>query len=70
MMIHASLAAIVLSYVRHEMTLGNGLMFGTLFGSLIIDQISYLWLMEFWGSTRSEHLSCLLYSSSSSSQSV
>jgi hypothetical protein len=56
MMIHASLAAILLSYVRHEMTLGKGLPFGALFSSLAINQVSYLWSMEFLGSAGSKHL--------------
>ena len=57
MMIQASLAAVVFSYVRHEMALGKGLPFGALFSGLQITQISYLWSMEFWGSLRSDYLS-------------
>lgn len=56
MMIQASLATIVLSYVRHEMVLGNGIPFGALFSGLQINQLSYLWSMEFWGSVGSSHL--------------
>ena len=52
----ASLAAIVLSYVRYEMSLGQGLPFGALFSGLQISQASYLWSMEFWGSLSSKHL--------------
>ncbi len=55
-MIQASLAAIVFSYVRHEMVLGKGLPFGALFSGLQINQLSYLWSMEFWGSVSSKHL--------------
>ena len=55
-LIQASLAAIVFSYVRHEMVLGKGLPFGALFSGLQINQISYLWSMEFWGSVSSKHL--------------
>ena len=55
-MIQASLAAIVLGYVRHELVLGDGLPFGTLFSGLQINQISYLWSMEFWGSVGSKSL--------------
>ncbi|MCJ1268517.1 hypothetical protein MMC22_008405 [Lobaria immixta] len=55
--IQASLAAIVFSLVRYEMVLGEGIPFGALFSGLQINQISYLWSMEFWGSTRSRHLS-------------
>ena len=54
--IQASLAAIVFSYVRHEMALGQGLPFGALFSGLQVSQISYLWSMEFWGSLTSGYL--------------
>lgn len=54
--IQASLATIVFSFIRHEMTIGNGIPFGTLFSGLHINQIAYLWSMEFWGSLRSPHL--------------
>lgn len=57
MMIQASLATIIFSYVRHEMVLGNGIPFGALFSGLQINQLSYLWSMEFWGSVGSNHLS-------------
>ena len=46
----ASLAAIVLFYVRYQMLLGQGLPFGALFSGLHVAQGSYLWSMEFWGS--------------------
>ena len=52
----ASLAAIVFSYVRYEMLLGQGLPFGALFSALQLSQASYLWSMEFWGSISSRHL--------------
>ena len=52
----ASLAAIVFSYVRYEMLLGQGLPFGALFSALQLSQASYLWSMEFWGSMSSRHL--------------
>lgn len=52
----ASLAAIVFSYIRYEMSLGQGLPFGALFSGLQISQASYLWSMEFWGSICSKHL--------------
>ena len=54
--IQASLATVMFSYIRHEMTIGNGIPFGTLFSGLQISQIAYLWSMEFWGSLRSPHL--------------
>lgn len=55
-MIHASLAAVVLSYFRHQLTTAGGIPFGALFGTLAINQVSYLWSMEFWGSVGSKHL--------------
>lgn len=53
----ASLAAIVFSYIRYEMALGQSLPFGALFSGLQIAQARYLWSMEFWGSVCSKHLS-------------
>lgn len=52
----ASIAAIVFSYVRYEMSLGQGLPFGALFSGLQVSQLSYLYSMEFWGSIYSKHL--------------
>ena len=52
----ASLAAIIFSFVRFELSLGAGLPFGALFAGLQISQASYLWSMEFWGSVCSKHL--------------
>ena len=57
MAVQASLAAIVFSYIRYEMSLGQGLPFGALFSGLQVSQASYLWSMEFWGSICSKHLS-------------
>ena len=53
----ASLAAIVFTYIRYEMSSGQGLPFGAMFSGLQISQASYLWSMEFWGSIYSKHLS-------------
>lgn len=55
--IQASLAAVVFSYIRHELTTGKGIPFGALQSGLQISQVSYLWSMEFWGTIRSVHLS-------------
>ena len=55
--IQASLATILFSYIRHEMTVGAGIPFGALFSGLQMSQIAYLWSMEFWGTIRSAHLS-------------
>ena len=48
--IQASLAAIVFSYIRHEIVLGQGIPLGALFSGLQLSQASYLWSSEFWGS--------------------
>ena len=53
----ASIAAIVFSYVRYELSLGQGLPFGALFSGLQVSQASYLWSMEFWGSIYSTNIS-------------
>lgn len=55
--IQASVAAVVFSFVRSKMALGEGVPFGALFSGLQVGQVSYLWSMEFWGSIRSDHLS-------------
>lgn len=57
MTIQASLAAILVSYIRYEMAIGEGISFGALFSGLQVNQISYIWSMEFWGSLRSKELS-------------
>ena len=52
----ASLAAIIFTYIRYELSLGQGLPFGALFSGLQISQASYLWSMEFWGTACSKEL--------------
>ena len=56
LMIQASLGTILFSYIRHEIVIGEGLPFGALFSGLQLNQISYLWSLEYWGSIRSHHL--------------
>ena len=56
-MIQASLATIVFSYIRHQMALGVGIPFGALFSGLQINQIAYLWSIEFWESLSSSYVS-------------
>ena len=56
-MIQTSLGTIIFAFVRHELAIGNGLPFGALFSGLQLNQISYLWSMEYWGAIRSRHLS-------------
>ena len=55
-MAQGSIAAIVFPYVRHDMSLGQGLPFGALCLDLQVSQLNYLWSMEFWGSICSKHL--------------
>lgn len=51
--IQASLGSIMLSYIRCELALRDGLPFGVFLGGLQFLQISYLWSTELW---------CLLFS--------
>ena len=48
--IQASLSAIILSYLRHQVitNAGHGLPFGALLGGIQFTQISYLWSTELW----------------------
>lgn len=55
--IQASLSAVIFSYVRYELVLGDGIPFGALFSGLQISQASYLWSMEFWGTITSKTIS-------------
>ena len=48
--IDTSLASIVLSYIRYELTIGEGLPFGAFLGSLQFSSVSYLWSRELWSS--------------------
>lgn len=47
----ASLSAILFSYVRRELSVGDGLPFGALMSGFQFTQISYLWSMELWGAS-------------------
>lgn len=49
-MMQASIATFILSFVRRKLALGEDIPFGLLFSGLQVSQISYLWSMEFWGS--------------------
>ena len=55
-MIQASLATVILAYIRHEIAFGDGLPLGALVSGLQISQFAYLWSMEFWGTIRSTSL--------------
>ena len=54
--IQASLASIALSYIRFQLTFGDGLPFGAFLSGLKITQISYLWSTELWSSVFSKDL--------------
>lgn len=54
--IEASLSAVIFSYVRYELLLGDGIPFGALFSGLQVAQASYLWSMEFFGTVCSKHV--------------
>ena len=47
--IQASIAAMLLHYIRHEVVLRDGLPFGALFAGHLFKDISFLWSSEFWG---------------------
>ena len=55
-MIQASLATVILAYIRYELAFGDGLPLGALVSGLQISQFAYLWSMEFWGTVRSSTL--------------
>ena len=46
--IQASLATVLLSYLRYTLTQGKGLPFGAFLSSVQFLQVSYLWSTEFW----------------------
>ena len=48
LLINASLAKILLSYLRYELAFGYGLPFGALHGGSSFTEVSYLWSKEFW----------------------
>lgn len=47
--IQASIAAMLLQYIRHEIALRDGLPFGALFAGHLFKDVSFLWSSEFWG---------------------
>ena len=47
--IQASIAAMLLQYVRHEVALRDGLPFGAFFAGYLFKDVSFLWSPEFWG---------------------
>ena len=53
---NASIAAILFSYIRYEVTFGDGLPFGAMFAGLQFRDISFLWSMELVGAARAKSL--------------
>ena len=47
--IQASVAAILIHHIRHELIFSGGLPFGALFAGQQFKDISYIWSSEFWG---------------------
>lgn len=47
-LMQASIATIVLSYIRYQVSAGKGMPFGAVLGALQFFQIGYLWSVEFW----------------------
>ena len=52
--VQASLATAFLSYIRYQITIGDGLPFGALLGSVEFLQVSYLWSAELWSAVLSK----------------
>ncbi|KAF2839600.1 hypothetical protein M501DRAFT_1003035 [Patellaria atrata CBS 101060] len=48
----ASLTLIVVTFIRRELALGNGIPFGAIFGSVQFSSIVYLWSKEFAGTLK------------------
>ena len=48
--VNASLASIVITFIRHELTTGDGLPFGAFLGTLHFSSVSYLWSPELFSS--------------------
>ncbi|RYP02185.1 hypothetical protein DL764_005902 [Monosporascus ibericus] len=56
MTMQASVAAAALAYVRRELAKGRSVPFGALCGVLQVQQLSYLWSLEFWGAATARWL--------------
>ncbi len=52
---NASLTAVIISYVRHELITNTRLPFGAIAAGLQFKDVSYLWSMEFWGVVRASY---------------
>lgn len=53
-LMQASIATVVLSYIRYQISSSKGMPFGAVLGALQFLQISYLWSMEFWSAIMSK----------------
>lgn len=52
--LQASVATIVLSYIRYQISAGRGMPFGAVLSGFQFLQVSYLWSVEFWSSILSK----------------
>lgn len=52
----ASIGAVTLAYIRHEILSSDWLPFGSLFAALQVDRVSYLWSMELWATITADCL--------------
>lgn len=52
--IQASIATIILSYIRFQISTGKGMPFGAVLGGSELLQVSYLWSSELWSSILSQ----------------
>ena len=53
-LMQASIATIILSYTRYQISVGKGIPFGATLGALEFLQVSYLWSVEFWSAITSK----------------
>lgn len=53
-LMQASIATIILSYIRYQISAGKGMPFGAVLGALEFSQVSYLWSIEFWSAIMSK----------------
>ncbi|MCJ1464150.1 hypothetical protein MMC07_002763 [Pseudocyphellaria aurata] len=54
-LMQASMASIVLSYTRYQLSVGKGMPFGAALGALQFFQVNYLWSVEFWSAVISKN---------------
>ena len=52
-LMQASIATIILSYTRYQISIGKGMPFGAILGALEFLQVSYLWSVELWSAIMS-----------------